>query len=71
MRSRTGGDDEVCVDAFGPGFDAGDDLLDTTPAASNVEELLVAAPVTQAAWREVAELPPTARGAGGLGSTGT
>jgi hypothetical protein len=68
MRSRTGGDDEVCVDAFGPGFDAGDDLLDATPAAGNVEELLV---VTQAAWREVAELPETARGAGGFGSTGT
>jgi dUTP pyrophosphatase len=31
---------------------------------------LVLAPVTQAAWREVAELDDTARGAGGFGSTG-
>ena len=31
----------------------------------------VVAPVTRAAWREVAELPGTARGAGGFGSTGT
>lgn len=31
----------------------------------------VLAPVTRAAWREVAELPDTARGAGGFGSTGT
>jgi dUTP pyrophosphatase len=32
---------------------------------------LVVAPVAQAALAEVAELPPTARGAGGFGSTGT
>lgn len=31
----------------------------------------VLAPVTRAAWREIAELPPTARGEGGFGSTGT
>ena len=31
---------------------------------------LVLAPVTQAAWREVAELDDTERGAGGFGSTG-
>lgn len=31
---------------------------------------LVLAPVTQAAWREVAELDETERGAGGFGSTG-
>lgn len=32
---------------------------------------MVIAPVTQAAWTEVSELPATARGAGGFGSTGT
>ena len=31
----------------------------------------VLAPVTRAAWAEVAELPETARGGGGFGSTGT
>ncbi len=31
----------------------------------------VLAPVTRAAWAEVAALPDTARGAGGFGSTGT
>jgi dUTP pyrophosphatase len=31
----------------------------------------VIAPVVRAAWREVATLPETARGAGGFGSTGT
>jgi dUTP pyrophosphatase len=31
----------------------------------------VIAPVVRAAWREVTELPATARGAGGFGSTGT
>ena len=31
----------------------------------------VIAPVVRTAWREVAELPETARGAGGFGSTGT
>lgn len=31
----------------------------------------VLAPVTRAAWQEVEDLPPTARGAGGFGSTGT
>jgi dUTP pyrophosphatase len=31
---------------------------------------LVLAPVTQAAWNEVAELDETSRGAGGFGSTG-
>lgn len=31
----------------------------------------VIAPVVRASWREVAELPDTARGAGGFGSTGT
>lgn len=31
----------------------------------------VLAPVTRAAWHEVTELPGTARGAGGFGSTGT
>lgn len=31
----------------------------------------VLAPVTRAAWREVAALPESARGAGGFGSTGT
>ena len=31
----------------------------------------VLAPVTRAAWREVEELPESARGAGGFGSTGT
>ena len=31
----------------------------------------VIAPVVRAAWREVAVLPATARGAGGFGSTGT
>jgi dUTP pyrophosphatase len=31
---------------------------------------LVLAPVTQAAWQEVAELDDTQRGAGGFGSTG-
>ncbi len=31
----------------------------------------VIAPVVRAAWREVAELPDTARGVGGFGSTGT
>ena len=32
---------------------------------------LVVAPVTTTAWREVDELPDTARGGGGFGSTGT
>jgi dUTP pyrophosphatase len=32
---------------------------------------MVIAPVTMAAWNEVSELPGTARGAGGFGSTGT
>jgi len=32
---------------------------------------LVIAPVTQATWTEVAELPETERGDGGFGSTGT
>lgn len=32
---------------------------------------LVLAPVVRAEWREVEALPPTARGAGGFGSTGT
>ena len=32
---------------------------------------IVVAPVIQAAWDEVDELPETARGAGGFGSTGT
>ena len=31
----------------------------------------VIAPVVRAAWREVADLPDTARGSGGFGSTGT
>ena len=31
----------------------------------------VLAPVMRGAWQEVAELPDTARGAGGFGSTGT
>lgn len=31
----------------------------------------VIAPVVRAAWREVVELPDTARGTGGFGSTGT
>lgn len=31
----------------------------------------VVAPVVRASWREVAELPETARGEGGFGSTGT
>jgi dUTP pyrophosphatase len=31
----------------------------------------VLAPVTRAVWREVAELPDSARGTGGFGSTGT
>ena len=31
----------------------------------------VIAPVVRAAWRDVAELPDTARGSGGFGSTGT
>jgi dUTP pyrophosphatase len=31
----------------------------------------VVAPVVRASWREVAELPDTARGSGGFGSTGT
>ena len=31
----------------------------------------VIAPVVRASWREVAELPDTARGVGGFGSTGT
>lgn len=31
----------------------------------------VIAPVVRAAWREVAELPETARGSGGFGSTGS
>ena len=31
---------------------------------------LVIAPVTQVAWNEVAELPPSERGTGGYGSTG-
>jgi dUTP pyrophosphatase len=31
----------------------------------------VLAPVTRLVWREVETLPPTARGAGGFGSTGT
>jgi dUTP pyrophosphatase len=32
---------------------------------------MVVAPVIQAAWDEVDELPETTRGAGGFGSTGT
>jgi dUTP pyrophosphatase len=32
---------------------------------------LVIAPVTRAAWRETGALPPSVRGAGGFGSTGT
>ena len=35
-----------------------------------VAQLLVA-PVVRVAWSEVAELPPTARGAGGFGHTGS
>jgi dUTPase len=31
----------------------------------------VLAPVTRGVWREVTELPESARGAGGFGSTGT
>ena len=31
----------------------------------------VLAPVTRAAWSETASLPPTSRGSGGFGSTGT
>jgi dUTPase len=31
----------------------------------------VIAPVVRASWREVEELPETARGSGGFGSTGT
>lgn len=31
----------------------------------------VLAPVARASWQEVEDLPPTARGAGGFGSTGT
>ncbi len=31
---------------------------------------MVVAPVTRAVWAEVAELPPSARGEGGFGSTG-
>lgn len=31
---------------------------------------MVVAPVSQAAWQEVADLPETGRGAGGFGSTG-
>ena len=32
---------------------------------------LVVAPVTQVSWQEVDELPPSGRGAGGYGSTGS
>jgi len=32
---------------------------------------MIVAPVTRLAWNEVAELPGSARGAGGFGSTGT
>jgi dUTP pyrophosphatase len=32
---------------------------------------MVIAPVTQAVWNEVDELPDSARGTGGFGSTGT
>jgi len=32
---------------------------------------MVVAPVTRLAWREVADLPASGRGAGGFGSTGT
>jgi dUTP pyrophosphatase len=32
---------------------------------------MIVAPYTRVAWNEVAELPASARGAGGFGSTGT
>ena len=51
-------------------------LLNAYPVAQKIgrgERIAqaVVAPVTRATWREVAELPETARGAGGFGSTGT
>ena len=50
-------------------------LLNACPVAQKIgrgERIAQAmvAPVTRATWREVAELPETARGAGGFGSTG-
>lgn len=51
-------------------------VLNTGDAPFTVERGMriaqaVLAPVTKAAWQEVAELPETARAAGGFGSTGT
>ena len=51
-------------------------LLNACPVARKIgrgERIAqaVVAPVMRATWREVAELPETARGAGGFGSTGT
>jgi dUTP pyrophosphatase len=51
-------------------------VLNTGSEAFTVERGMriaqaVIAPVVRAAWREVATLPPTARGTGGFGSTGT
>ena len=51
-------------------------VLNTGDAPFTVERGMriaqaVLAPVTKATWQEVAELPETARAAGGFGSTGT
>lgn len=51
-------------------------LLNAGPEPFTVERGMriaqaVIAPVVRATWREAAELPATARGAGGFGSTGT
>jgi dUTP pyrophosphatase len=51
-------------------------ILNTGDAPFTVERGMriaqgVLAPVTRAAWAEVAELPDTQRGTGGFGSTGT
>lgn len=47
-------------------------LGDTTFVVQRGDRIaqLVLAPVTRASWLEVEELDPTARGAGGFGSTG-
>ena len=77
----------VLIGPFTPGFVAdqalasqlaelGIILLNAGDAPFTVERGMriaqaVLAPVTRAAWAEVATLPETARGTGGFGSTGT
>jgi len=49
-------------------LNAGKEAYTVTRGARIAQMLIV--PVPRVAWKEAAELPPTARGAGGFGSTG-